>query len=104
MRQIAPGLIGIRFGSETVTSRIIVPYCRDSSEADTDPAKRNPYEFGRPCLAGRHRKRTRQRSRRDDLAGCEWRIDLIARETGKPLGTAPQILKYLKESLQVCLS
>jgi hypothetical protein len=22
----------------------------------------------------------RQRSRRDDLAGCEWRIDLIARE------------------------
>ena len=60
--------------------RIIVPYYRNSSEADTDPVKRDTREFGRPCLAARRRKCTRQRSRRDDLAGCEWWIDLIERE------------------------
>src|SRR6516164_6459083 len=53
---------------------------RNSSEADTDAVKPDTGEFGRRCLAGRHRKRTRQSSRRDDLAACEWRIDLIARE------------------------
>ena len=53
---------------------------RNSSEADTDAIERYTREFGRPCLAGRHRKRTRQRSCCDDLAACEWRIDLIARE------------------------
>jgi hypothetical protein len=52
----------------------------NSSEAGTDPVKRDTREFGRPSLVDRYRKRTRQRSRRDDLAGCEWRIDLIARQ------------------------
>ena len=52
----------------------------NSSEADTDAVKRDAREFGRPCLAGWNWKCTRQRSRRDDLAGCEWRIDLIACE------------------------
>src|SRR6516164_10979569 len=67
----------------------MVPYYRNSSEADTDPVKRDTREFGRPCLAARRRKCTRQRSRRDDLAGCEWWIDLIERENIDEMTTVP---------------
>ena len=37
-------------------------------------------KLGRPCLAGRYRKCSRQRSGRDDLTGSKGRIDLIACE------------------------
>ena len=41
----------------------------------------------------------RQRSRRDDLAGCEWRIDLIARENIDEMTQCPLSDEDARESV-----
>jgi hypothetical protein len=51
-----------------------------SGEPDTRALKRSACQFGRPFLAGRDRKGARERSRCDNFARSERRIERVCGE------------------------